>query len=67
MSYTTQAEALLGEWVQGEQLRKHCAAVAASMRHFATLQGADPDLWGAVGLLHDMDYERFPGMPGKRS
>lgn len=63
MSYTSQAESLLAEWVLGEQLRKHCAAVAASMRHFAALQGADPDLWGAVGLLHDMDYERFPGMP----
>lgn len=63
MSYTNQAEQILHEWVQGEQLRKHCYAVAASMRHFAALQGGDPDVWGAVGLLHDMDYERFPGMP----
>jgi putative nucleotidyltransferase with HDIG domain len=63
MSYTTQAEAILHEWVQAEQLRKHCYAVAASMRHFASLQDGDPDLWGAVGLLHDMDYEKFPGMP----
>jgi putative nucleotidyltransferase with HDIG domain len=30
------------------------------MRHFARLRGADPDLWEAVGLLHDMDYERHP-------
>ncbi|MEY2559396.1 MAG: hypothetical protein QOE34_2821 [Verrucomicrobiota bacterium] len=30
------------------------------MRHFAQLQGADTDLWEAVGLLHDMDYERYP-------
>ncbi len=63
MTLTAQAEALLKEWVQGEQLRKHCYAVSASMRHFAALQGGDPDLWGAVGLLHDMDYERYPGMP----
>jgi len=30
------------------------------MKHFATLRGADVDLWEAVGLLHDMDYERHP-------
>jgi len=30
------------------------------MRHFAQAQGADADLWEAVGLLHDMDYERHP-------
>lgn len=65
MSYTTQAQAILHEWVQGEQLRKHCYAVSASMRHFASLHGGDPDLWEAVGLLHDMDYERYPGMPEK--
>lgn len=51
---------ILHEWVHSEQLRKHCYAVADSMKHFATLQGADPDLWEAVGLLHDMDYERHP-------
>jgi predicted hydrolase (HD superfamily) len=32
------------------------------MRHFALQQGADPDLWEAVGLLHDMDYERHPNL-----
>src|SRR5205085_2535544 len=31
-----------------------------SMKHFATLEGADADLWEAVGLVHDMDYERHP-------
>lgn len=51
---------ILHEWVQSESLRKHCYAVADSMRHFATLRGEDPDLWEAVGLLHDMDYERHP-------
>ena len=30
------------------------------MRHFAQLRGADADLWEAVGLLHDVDYERHP-------
>ena len=51
---------LLHEWVQSESLRRHCYAVADSMRHFAQARGADADLWEAVGLLHDMDYERYP-------
>ena len=51
---------ILHEWVQSESLRKHCYAVAASLRHFANKQGADADLWEAMGLLHDMDYERYP-------
>lgn len=59
---TTRALAILQDWVQSESLRKHCYAVADSMRHFAQKQGADPDLWEAVGLLHDMDYERHPNL-----
>jgi putative nucleotidyltransferase with HDIG domain len=54
------ALALLHEWVQSESLRRHCYAVSDSMRHFAQLHGDDEDLWEAVGLLHDMDYERHP-------
>jgi predicted hydrolase (HD superfamily) len=57
------ARALLYEWVQSESLRKHCEAVAACTRHFARTHNADEDLWGAVALLHDMDYERYPAMP----
>src|SRR5438094_10557770 len=51
---------ILHDWVQSESLRKHCYAVADSMKYFAALRGADVDLWEAVGLLHDMDYERHP-------
>jgi putative nucleotidyltransferase with HDIG domain len=51
---------ILHEWVQSESLRKHCYAVADSMKHFAKLRGEDLDLWEAVALLHDMDYERHP-------
>ena len=51
---------ILHEWVQSESLRKHCYAVADSMRHFGQLRATDGDLWEAVGLLHDMDYERHP-------
>jgi putative nucleotidyltransferase with HDIG domain len=56
----SRALAILHEWVQSESLRRHCYAVADSMRHFGQLRGADADLWEAVGLLHDMDYERHP-------
>jgi putative nucleotidyltransferase with HDIG domain len=63
MSYTDQAMSILHEWVQSEVLRKHCYAVAASMRHFAQLNGADADVWSAVGLLHDLDFEQYPQMP----
>jgi len=60
MMLAERAVDILHEWVESESLRKHCYAVADSMRHFAQLRGADPDLWEAVGLLHDMDYERHP-------
>jgi putative nucleotidyltransferase with HDIG domain len=60
MSLASDATAILLEWVQSDSLRRHCYAVSDSLRHFAALSGADPDLWEAVGLLHDMDYERHP-------
>src|SRR6059058_2911928 len=64
MNETLSARALtiLREWVQSESLRKHCYAVADSMKHFAQLRSEDVDLWEAVGLLHDMDYERHPNL-----
>ena len=64
MNETLAARALniLHEWVQSESLRKHCYAVADSMKHFAQLRGEDANLWEAVGLLHDMDYERHPNL-----
>jgi putative nucleotidyltransferase with HDIG domain len=57
-----QARATLHEWVATDSLRKHCEAVAACMGYFARQQGADEDLWVAVGLLHDLDFERHPDM-----
>jgi len=64
MNETLGARALdiLHDWVKSESLRKHCYAVADSMKHFAQLRGEDADLWEAVGLLHDMDYERHPNL-----
>jgi putative nucleotidyltransferase with HDIG domain len=62
MSQSERALAILHEWVQSESLRKHCYAVADSMKYFAQQRSADVDLWEAVGLLHDMDYEKHPNL-----
>lgn len=51
---------LLQDWVENEGLRTHMLAVEAAVRHYATLRGADPDLWGLAGLLHDLDWEKYP-------
>jgi putative nucleotidyltransferase with HDIG domain len=54
------ALALLHEHTEGPGLRKHAYAVEAAMRASARKQGADEDLWGVTGLLHDFDYEKHP-------
>ena len=62
MSQAERALSILHEWVKSESLRKHCYAVADSMKHFAQLRNEDVDPWEAVGLLHDMDYEKHPNL-----
>jgi predicted hydrolase (HD superfamily) len=54
------ALALMHEYTASDALRKHMYAVELAMRAMAEREGADPDAWGVVGLLHDFDYERFP-------
>ncbi|MGB9203613.1 MAG: HDIG domain-containing metalloprotein [Terriglobales bacterium] len=53
---------LLTEFTRSESLRKHALAVEACMRAYARKTGADEELWGVVGLLHDFDYEKYPSL-----
>lgn len=55
-----EALALFKEFNKGEALLRHALAVEAVMRYAARKRGADPDPWGLVGLVHDLDYEQFP-------
>ena len=54
------AVALLEEWVENDGLRKHMYSVEAALRHYARMRGEDEDLWGMAGLLHDLDWEKYP-------
>lgn len=60
--FPTRAEAfsLLKSYNQNEALIRHALAVEAVMRHFAGLFGEDREKWGLIGLVHDLDYEKYP-------
>jgi putative nucleotidyltransferase with HDIG domain len=55
-----QAWELLREFNKTDRTLKHALAVEAVMRHLAGQYGGDPDVWGVIGLVHDLDFEQFP-------
>jgi predicted hydrolase (HD superfamily) len=63
MPTRAEALALLAEWNVNPSLRKHGLLVEAGVIGYATDDGLDNatvEMWGIAGLLHDLDYERFP-------
>jgi putative nucleotidyltransferase with HDIG domain len=55
-----EAWALIQEYGSTENHVRHMLAVEAAMRAYARHFGQDEDLWGAIGLVHDFDYDQFP-------
>ncbi len=53
---------LFCEWTESDSLRKHALAVEAAMRAYARRYGEDEELWAVTGLVHDLDYERYPDL-----
>ena len=64
MAAPTRDEAwqLVTEWIESDSLRKHLLGVEAAMVAYAREYGEDEELWAATGLLHDLDYERYPDL-----
>jgi len=55
-----EALAILQEYNKSDSLLKHAFAVEGVMRSVARKRGEDEDKWGIIGLIHDLDYEKFP-------
>jgi putative nucleotidyltransferase with HDIG domain len=53
---------LFCEWTQSDSLRKHVLSVEAAMVAYARVYGEDEELWAATGILHDLDYEKYPDL-----
>ena len=51
---------LVLQYTETDSLVHHAKAVEAVMRYMARKAGADEEMWGTIGLLHDLDYEKFP-------
>lgn len=51
---------LLHQYNESDSLRKHAYAVEGVMRYMARKRGEDVEKWGIIGLIHDLDYEKFP-------
>ena len=53
---------LVTEWVSSESLRKHLLGVETGMCAYARKWGEDEELYAITGLVHDLDYERYPDL-----
>jgi len=53
---------LFCEWTQSDSLRKHVLGVEAAMRAYARRFGEDEEVWAVTGIVHDLDYERYPDL-----
>jgi putative nucleotidyltransferase with HDIG domain len=53
---------LVEEWVQSDSLRKHLLGVETGMVAYARRWNEDEQLYAVTGLLHDLDYERYPDL-----
>jgi putative nucleotidyltransferase with HDIG domain len=53
---------LVCEWTESDSLRKHMLAVEAALRAYARRLDADEETWAIAGLVHDLDYERYPDL-----
>jgi len=62
-----EAFSLLKEFNQSESLIKHALAVEGVMRYMARKRGEDEEKWGIIGLVHDLDYERYPDQHCKKT
>jgi putative nucleotidyltransferase with HDIG domain len=58
---------LLHQYNETESLRKHAYAVEGVMRHIARKRGEDEEKWGVIGLIHDLDYEKYPDQHCKQT
>jgi putative nucleotidyltransferase with HDIG domain len=53
---------LVTEWIESDSLRKHLLGVEAAMRAYARKWGEDEETYAVTGLVHDLDYERYPDL-----
>jgi len=58
---------LLHQYNETDSLRKHAYAVEGVMRYIARKLGEDQEKWGMIGLIHDLDYEKFPDQHCKKT
>lgn len=57
---TDKAWELLRKYNKEEFHLRHALTVEGVMKWYANELGYDPEYWGTVGLLHDIDFEQYP-------